>query len=104
MERTSEVTIKVPAQADRAARRADTADALQLRVVHVYAAHERPSVLVQVDGRWHQGELRKWSQDPTGDWWGSVAWGRSPGARFLDTFPGDRIWDDGEGAVPHGTA
>jgi hypothetical protein len=97
---TSDVRIRVPAQADRTASRGDVADEVQLRVRHVYAPEERPSVLVHVQGEWRRGELRKWSQDPTGAWWGSVAWGRSPGARFLGTFPAERIWEAGDGPPP----
>lgn len=99
MERLPSVTvIRVPAQADRATRRPASA---KLRVRHVYAPDERPKVLVQVDGEWRRGELRKWSQDPQGAWWGSVAWGRTPGTRFLDTFPGDAIWEDTDGMPPN---
>ncbi|CAA9384141.1 MAG: hypothetical protein AVDCRST_MAG32-1862 [uncultured Nocardioides sp.] len=89
--------IRVPVQAGRDTPRPT---ALQLRVRHVYAADERPDVLVQVDGEWHRGVLRKWSQDVQGGWWGSVAWGRTPGTRFLDTFPGDLIWEDTDEVHP----
>ena len=99
MERTSGLTIRVPAQADRDSPR-PTLDNGQLRVRHVYAPDDRPRVLVEVDGEWHAGVLRKWSQDPTGAWWGSVAWGRSTGTRFLDTVPSDRIWADTDEVLP----
>ena len=99
MDRTSELTIRIPAQAGRDSPR-PTAENGQLRVRRVYAPDERPDVLVEVDGEWHRGVLRKWSQDPTGAWWGSVAWGRSPGRRFLDTVHSDRIWAATDEAPP----
>lgn len=99
MEGLPDVTIRVPVQADRDTPRPTVP---QLRVRHVYAEGERPRVLVRVDGEWHHGVLRKWSQDPQGGWWGSVAWGRTPGTRFLDTFPGDHIWEDTDGLPPRG--
>ena len=68
----------------------------RLRVVHVYKAADRPAVLVEVSGEWYPGELRKWSRDVEGAWWAGITWGRREGMRFLDTFPADQVWEDGD--------
>lgn len=67
----------------------------QMRSVTVYPHADRPDVLVEADGQWHQGELRQWLQDPDDGWWGQVQWRTAPGAgTHIDTFPADRITED----------
>ena len=71
-----------------------------LRSVIVYPPDDRPAVLVQVDREWYAGELRRWSLDPFGGWWGTVSWRPLPGAASVNTFPARRIWEDREDAHP----
>ena len=39
----------------------------------VYRPDERSHVVVMVDGTWHEGELRMWSQTADGSWQGKRA-------------------------------
>ena len=58
----------------------------------VYRPDERPDVGVLVDGVWHVGELRMWSQLGDGSWVGDVQWRPADEpTRYLDTFSADRI-------------
>lgn len=70
------------------------AHAAELRAVRTYKPEERPDVLLLVDEQWHQGELRQWSQDPQGGWWGYVTWRPEPGQTLHDSFPAERIRPD----------
>ncbi len=47
---------------------------------------DRPEVEVLVDGTWHYGELRMWTQHDDESWSANVVWSRAHGANRLDTF------------------
>jgi hypothetical protein len=56
----------------------------------VYAPADRPLVEVEVDGTWHDGDLRMWTSTENG-WVGQVTWSRAPGENLISSFPADRI-------------
>jgi hypothetical protein len=71
-----------------------------LHAVRTYPPEERPDVLVKVGEEWHPGELQQWLRDRAGQWWAHVAWGRSPEATSVETFPADRVWEDAVATHP----
>ena len=52
----------------------------------VYKPHERPEVEVLIDGTWHYGELRMWTQDNAGAWSAQVTWSRAVAENLIGTF------------------
>jgi hypothetical protein len=58
--------------------------------MRVYPPAERPDVEVRVDGRWFAGEVRSWSQRPSG-WWADCSWHPETGSSRLDTFHEDDV-------------
>ena len=57
---------------------------------HVYYGHDRKPCQVDVDGTWHDAEIRFWDRDEAGAWSASVAWSRGPGqSSYLERFPAD---------------
>ena len=57
----------------------------------VYSPADRPEVEVLVEGTWHYGELRMWTQHRDGSWSANVMWTRAHGENRLDTFPAENV-------------
>jgi hypothetical protein len=53
--------------------------------------HERPEVKVLVDGAWHYGELRMWTQHADRTWSAQVTWTRAAGENLIGKFPASEI-------------
>ena len=44
-----------------------------------------------VEGAWHHGELRMWTQHGDGSWSANVMWSRAYGENRLDILPAENV-------------
>lgn len=57
----------------------------------VYPPDERPDIEVLVNGQWLVGELRVWTQQEDGSWWGDVRYRLRGPTRHLGSFPAAQV-------------
>lgn len=56
----------------------------------VYAPADRPLCEVNIDGTWHPGEVRMWTQHDD-RWTAQVTYSTAAGDNRIDTFTADRV-------------
>lgn len=76
--------------------------------VRVFRYGQRPEVIVEIEGRWYDGELRMWVRREDG-WWADVGWSADAHYRRIGSFPAAKVqpllycpWFRGQGTCLHG--